>query len=42
MSLLRAVVFDFDGIVLDSETAEYESHRRIYERCGASLTVGEW
>ena len=42
MSLLRAVVFDFDGIVLDSETPEYESHRRIYERCGASLTVEEW
>jgi len=42
MPLLRAVVFDFDGIVLDSETPEYESHRRIYERCGASLTVEEW
>ena len=42
MSLLHAVVFDFDGIVLDSETPEYESHRRIYERCGASLTVQEW
>ena len=42
MSLLRAVVFDFDGIVLDSETPEYESHRRIYERCGASLSVEEW
>jgi putative hydrolase of the HAD superfamily len=37
-----AVIFDFDGIVLDSETPEYESHRRIYERCGASLTVDEW
>jgi HAD superfamily hydrolase (TIGR01509 family) len=37
-----AVIFDFDGIVLDSETPEYESHRRIYERCGAALTVDEW
>src|SRR5258706_9082427 len=42
MSVLEAVVFDFDGIVLDSETPEYESHRRIYERCGAALTVEEW
>jgi putative hydrolase of the HAD superfamily len=40
--LPAAVIFDFDGIVLDSETPEYESHRRIYERCGATLTVDEW
>src|SRR3954466_2747459 len=37
-----AVIFDFDGIVLDSETPEYESHRRIYERHGVTLTVDEW
>src|SRR3954468_2624770 len=40
--LPAAVIFDFDGIVLDSETPEYESHRRIYERCGVPLTVDEW
>jgi HAD superfamily hydrolase (TIGR01509 family) len=37
-----AVIFDFDGIVIDSETPEFESHRRIYERCGVTLTVEEW
>jgi HAD superfamily hydrolase (TIGR01509 family) len=37
-----SVIFDFDGIVLDSETPEYESHRRIYARCGVTLTVDEW
>ena len=37
-----AVIFDFDGIVLDSETPEFESHRRIYDRCGATLSVDEW
>ena len=42
MSPVAAVIFDFDGIVLDSETPEYESHRRIYERCGVPLTVDEW
>jgi HAD superfamily hydrolase (TIGR01509 family) len=36
------VIFDFDGIVLDSETPEYESHRRIYARYGVTLTVDEW
>ncbi|OFW28688.1 MAG: hypothetical protein A3H97_14800 [Acidobacteria bacterium RIFCSPLOWO2_02_FULL_65_29] len=42
MSQVAAVVFDFDGVVLDSETPEFESHRRIYERCGVALTVDEW
>jgi HAD superfamily hydrolase (TIGR01509 family) len=42
MAPVAAVIFDFDGIVLDSETPEYESHRRIYERCGVTLTVDEW
>ena len=42
VSFPAAVIFDFDGIVLDSETPEYESHRRIYEQCGITLTVDEW
>jgi putative hydrolase of the HAD superfamily len=39
---LAAVVFDFDGVLIDSETPEYESHRRIFERCGIVLTTDEW
>jgi HAD superfamily hydrolase (TIGR01509 family) len=39
---LAAVVFDFDGVILDSEMPEYESNRRIFERCGATLTVEDW
>ncbi len=42
MPRLAAVVFDFDGVIIDSETAEYESHRRLYERAGAALTPVEW
>jgi putative hydrolase of the HAD superfamily len=42
MGALQAIVFDFDGVLIDSETPEYESHRRIYERCGATLTVDDW
>src|SRR4249919_3059218 len=42
VSPVAAVIFDFDGVVFDSETPEYESHRRIYERCGVTLTVDEW
>jgi putative hydrolase of the HAD superfamily len=42
MSPLAAVIFDFDGIIIDSETPEYESHRRIFDRCGVALTTDEW
>jgi HAD superfamily hydrolase (TIGR01509 family) len=42
VSVLEAVIFDFDGVVLDSETPEFESHRRIFERWGAPLTSDEW
>lgn len=37
-----AVVFDFDGIIIDSETPEYESHRLVFEACGIPLPVDEW
>ena len=39
---LAAVIFDFDGVILDSETAEFESHRLIYERYGIALTPDDW
>jgi HAD superfamily hydrolase (TIGR01509 family) len=42
MSGLAAVVFDFDGIIMDSETPEFESHRQVFEQYGAALTTGEW
>jgi HAD superfamily hydrolase (TIGR01509 family) len=42
MSQLAAVVFDFDGIIMDSETPEYESHRRVFEQYGAALSTAEW
>jgi HAD superfamily hydrolase (TIGR01509 family) len=42
MSRLAAVVFDFDGIVMDSETPEFESHRRVFEQYGAALSTDEW
>jgi HAD superfamily hydrolase (TIGR01509 family) len=42
MSVVAAVVFDFDGVILDSESAEFESHRRIFDRHGLPLTPEEW
>src|SRR5438045_713754 len=40
--LPAAVILDFDGVILDSETPEFESHRRGFEQCGATLTNEEW
>lgn len=37
-----AVVFDFDGTILDSETPEYESHRRFFADHGVRLSEDEW
>jgi HAD superfamily hydrolase (TIGR01509 family) len=42
MSGLMAVIFDCDGVILDSETTEFEAHRLIYEQCGVALTPEEW
>ena len=36
--MLRAILFDFDGVILDSEELHYEAFRRVFEEQGASLT----
>jgi putative hydrolase of the HAD superfamily len=37
-----AVIFDFDGTILDSESAEYHSHRQFFAEHGVELTQEEW
>jgi HAD superfamily hydrolase (TIGR01509 family) len=37
-----AAIFDFDGVILDSETPEYESYRATFEAYGAVLALDEW
>lgn len=37
-----AVIFDFDGTILDSESAEFQSHRRFFADHGVDLTEEEW
>lgn len=39
---LRAVVFDFDGTILDSEASIHASWSRVYAEHGASFTEAEW
>src|SRR4029453_15888746 len=39
---LRAVLFDFDGTLWDSETAVYGVFRDVYEEHGHELTLPTW
>jgi len=35
--MLKAILFDFDGVILDSEEYHYEAFRRVFEEEGVSL-----
>lgn len=39
---LRALVFDFDGVVVDTEGPEFEAWRATWEEYGHELTLEEW
>jgi HAD superfamily hydrolase (TIGR01509 family) len=39
---IRAVVFDFDGLVLDTETPVYTAWSEAFAAHGAPLTLEEW
>ena len=41
-SRLQAVLFDFDGVIMDSETALYESWKRTYAAFGCKLPLDLW
>jgi putative hydrolase of the HAD superfamily len=39
---LRALIFDFDGLIIDTESAIYQSWRELYRSHGHELTVERW
>jgi HAD superfamily hydrolase (TIGR01509 family) len=39
---VRALVFDFDGVIADTEGPEFEAWRATWEEYGHELTVEEW
>ena len=39
---VRGLVFDFDGLICDTETSSYETAREIYAEHGVELTVSRW
>ena len=38
----RAVIFDFDGLIIDSETSIFEIWAEIYRDHGGALTMDQW
>ena len=40
--MIQALVFDFDGLILDTETAWYRSFSELYEEHGTSLPLDVW
>jgi HAD superfamily hydrolase (TIGR01509 family) len=39
---IRVVIFDFDGIIIDTETPDYEAWREAYEAHGHELGLDVW
>ena len=39
---IRGIVFDFDGILVDTEKSEFSAWVEIYQRYGAEITFQEW
>ena len=40
--MLKALIFDFDGLILDTETPEVLIWQSIYRDHGFELPVDEW
>jgi HAD superfamily hydrolase (TIGR01509 family) len=40
--VIRALLFDFDGVVVDTEVATYQAWRDVYAEHGADLALEDW
>lgn len=40
--MIRALIFDFDGLILDTETPEYHAWRAIFREHGHDLPLEKW
>jgi len=38
----RALIFDFDGLILDTETTEWRAWKTVFDEHDAPLTLEEW
>lgn len=40
--MIKAIIFDFDGLILDTETHEYEVLQEIFKEHGSELPLSVW
>jgi putative hydrolase of the HAD superfamily len=40
--MIKAIIFDFDGLILDTETPWFYAYRALFEERGATLPLVEW
>lgn len=40
--MIQALIFDFDGLILDTETSEYQSWQEVYSAYGCQLPLERW
>ena len=40
--MIKAIIFDFDGLILDTETHEYEVLQEIFKEQGSELPMSVW
>jgi HAD superfamily hydrolase (TIGR01509 family) len=40
--MLKSLIFDFDGLILDTEYPEYLRWQRVFKEYGLDLPIGEW
>ncbi|MEK5520629.1 HAD family hydrolase [Heyndrickxia sp. FSL W8-0423] len=40
--MIKAIVFDFDGLIIDTETALYQAYRELLEEHNVTLSIAEY
>ena len=40
--MIRALLFDFDGLIVDTETPSYASWQQVYREHGQELPLDRW